>query len=134
MATKTTPLKRGYKPKEIDPKQLGALAGMQCTYEEIAAVFGIKKRQFIDRIQAEPGLKEIIEDGWANGRASIRRQQLKLLMEGNATMAVWLGKQYLGQRDQSSIEHAGEGGEPIKIIVEYADRPSKAPPTPRSAE
>lgn len=113
MVTKTTPLKRGYKSKEIDPKQLAALAGMQCTYEEIAAVFGIKKRQFIDRIQAESTLKEIIEDGWANGRASIRRQQFKMLMEGNATMAVWLGKQYLGQRDQASIEHAGPGGKPM---------------------
>lgn len=126
--------KPGTKPKPIDPKQLAALAGMQCTYDEIAAVFGIRKRQFIDRIEAEPELKVLIEAGWANGRASIRRQQFKMLVEGNATMAVWLGKQYLGQRDQSSIEHAGNAGEAIKIIVEYEDRPAKATPSAPGTE
>jgi hypothetical protein len=113
MANSAPHQKPGTKPKLIDPKQLAALASIQCTYDEIAAVFGIKKRQFIDRLEAAPELKEIIEDGWANGRASIRRQQFKMLMEGNATMAVWLGKQYLGQRDQASIEHAGPGGKPV---------------------
>lgn len=125
MAKNSAPRKkRGTRPKPIDRKQLAALAGMQCTYDEIAAVFGIKKRQFIDRINAEPELREIIEDAWANGRASIRRQQLKLLMEGNATMAVWLGKQYLGQRDQ--MEHVGDKGGPVTISVIYEDRPARS--------
>ncbi len=101
MSENTTPLKkRGPKVKPLNAEQLTVLAGMQCTYEEIAAVFGIKKRQFINRIEADPALKEAIEEGWANGRASVRREQFKLLQAGNATMAVWLGKQYLGQRDQ----------------------------------
>ena len=41
-----------------------------------------------------------MQRGKAKGRLSIRRMQLKLLEAGNATMGVWLGKQYLGQRDQ----------------------------------
>ena len=94
----------GPKPRPIDPDQLATLAGFQCTYEEIAAVFKLCRRQFIERINAEPELKKLIEDGWANGRASVRRQQFKMLMEGNATMGVWLGKQYLGQRDQHEIQ------------------------------
>ena len=36
----------------------------------------------------------------------MRRMQMKLLEAGNATMGVWLGKQYLGQTDQ--LEHRGE--------------------------
>lgn len=95
--------KRGPKPVEIKMDQLVVLAGMQCTYEEIAAVFGIKKRQFIDRVNADPELKEAIEEGWAKGRMSIRREQFKLLQDGNPTMAVWLGKQYCRQRDQIGI-------------------------------
>ena len=120
MASNSAPhQKPGTKPKPIDPKQLAALASMQCTYDEIAAVFGIKKRQFIDRLDAAPELRDIIEDGWANGRASIRRQQFKMLADGNATMAVWLGKQYLGQRDQ--MEHVGDKGGPIRLEVVYTD-------------
>lgn len=119
MANSAPHQKPGTKPKPIDPKQLTALAGMQCTYDEIASVFGIKKRQFIDRLNAAPELRDIIEDGWASGRASIRRQQFKMLSEGNATMAVWLGKQYLGQRDQ--MEHVGDKGGPIRLEVVYTD-------------
>lgn len=114
-------IKRGTKPRPIDLEQLAVLAGMQCTYEEIAAVFKLKKRQFCERIAAEPELKTAIEDGWAHGRASIRRQQFQLLGSGNATMAVWLGKNYLGQRDNLDTKLTGSGsnGE-LEIITESA--------------
>lgn len=112
--------KRGTKPKPIDLEQLAVLAGMQCTYEEIAAVFRLKKRAFINRVNADPALKTAIEDGWAHGRASIRRQQFSLLAAGNATMAVWLGKNYLGQRDNldTKLTGSGPGGE---IQIESSD-------------
>ena len=35
---------------------------------------------------------------------SLRRTQFKLA-EKNPTMAIWLGKQYLGQRDNIAVEH-----------------------------
>ena len=35
---------------------------------------------------------------------SLRRTQFKLA-EKNPTMAIWLGKQYLGQRDNIEVEH-----------------------------
>ena len=70
---------------------------------------GIKKRAFIDRINADPALREAIDEGWANGRSSIRRAQVKMLEAGNATMGIWLGKQYLRQRDQIGIT-GGDGG------------------------
>ena len=37
------------------------------------------------------------------GKVSLRRSQFKLA-EKNPTMAIWLGKQYLGQRDEQYIE------------------------------
>ncbi len=117
MAENITPRKKsGPKPVPINVDQLLVLAGMQCTYEEIAAVFGIEKRQFINRLNNEPHLKARIEEGWANGRASVRREQFKLLQAGNATMAVWLGKQYLGQKDQAAFEHSGSLTELKKLI------------------
>ena len=116
----TAPLKkRGPKPVEIEVDKVRALASIQCTYDEIAAVMGIKKRAFIDRINADPTLREAIDEGWANGRSSIRRAQVKMLEAGNATMGIWLGKQYLGQRDQIGIT-GGDGG-PVKHSVDPFD-------------
>ena len=116
----TAPLKkRGPKPVEIEVDKVRALASIQCTYDEIAAVMGIKKRAFIDRINADPALREAIDEGWANGRSSIRRAQVKMLEAGNATMGIWLGKQYLGQRDQIGIT-GGDGG-PVKHSVDPFD-------------
>ena len=113
------PKKRGTKPVAIDIEQVKGLASIQCTLEEIAALMKLKKRQFIDRMNASPELREAIEDGRANGRASIRRAQVRLLEAGNATMGVWLGKQYLGQRDQIGLT-GGDGG-PVKLAVDPFD-------------
>ena len=109
--TGSTPPKPGPVPIPLDPLTIKRLAGIQCTLEEIAAVMGIGKRQFIDRMNASEEIREAIENGRAEGLASVRRNQFKLLKAGNATMGIWLGKQYLGQRDK--IAHTGEDGGPI---------------------
>ncbi len=93
----------------IDIEQVRVLAGIQCTLEEIAAVMKIKKRQFINRMNDDEALRIAFEEGGREGKASIRREQFRLLQAGNATMGVWLGKQYLGQRDQVGIT-GGDGG------------------------
>ena len=104
------PPKKAGRPRiVIDLAQVKALASIQCTYEEIAAVLGISKVTFVDRVNTDPALRAIIDQAWANGRASFRRLQVKLLEAGNATMGIWLGKQYLGQRDQIGIT-GGDGG------------------------
>jgi len=59
--------------------------------------------------------------GKGKGRLSIRRAQMKLLEKGNATMGVWLGKQYLGQRDVTPIELSGPNGGAMKFSLEAVD-------------
>ena len=44
-------------------------------------------------------LSEVYAEKRQKGRASLRRSQFRLA-EKSATMAIWLGKQYLGQKDQ----------------------------------
>lgn len=83
---------------EIDLSELEKLAAMQATDEEIAAWFGVSSRT-IERRRQDPAFAEVMERGKAKGRLSMRRAQMKLLEQGNATMGVWLGKQYLGQSD-----------------------------------
>ena len=85
---------------DIDLSELERLCAIQCTDEEIAAWFGVSTRT-IERRRLEPEFAEVMERGKARGRISVRRMQMKLLEEGNATMGVWLGKQVLGQVDQA---------------------------------
>jgi len=114
--------KRGPQPTPIDMQLLTDLAAIQCTYEEIAAVMGLQKRQFINRVNEDSALKKAIENGWAKGRASVRRQQFKLLEAGNATMGVWLGKQLLGQRDNLDTKLTGSGAHGA-VEVEISESP-----------
>jgi hypothetical protein len=91
---------RGGRPRvDIDLGELEKLSGLQCTDEEIAAWFGVTTRTIENR-RKEPEFLAVMERGKAKGRISVRRLQMKLLEEGNATMGVWLGKQILGQVDQ----------------------------------
>lgn len=84
---------------EIDLSELERLCATQATDEEIAGWFGVTTRT-IERRRLEPEFARVMERGKTKGRISVRRLQMKLLEEGNATMGVWLGKQLLGQTDQ----------------------------------
>ncbi len=86
----------------INLAELEKLAAMQCTDEEIAAWFNVSPRT-IERRRKSPVFAETICRGKARGRISLRRAQLKILEQGNATMGIWLGKQYLGQADQIDV-------------------------------
>lgn len=110
----------GRKPLEIDLEQVEKLAALQCTDQEIAAWFHCTPRT-IEKRRKDPLFKEAVERGKALGRISVRRAQLKLLEAGNATMAVWLGKQLLGQRDVTPIELTGANGSEIKFSMEAID-------------
>lgn len=87
----------------IDLVELEKLCQLACTDEEIAAWFNTSVRT-IERRRKETKFGEIMARGKARGRISVRRMQMKLLEQGNATMGVWLGKQLLGQRDQIATE------------------------------
>ena len=91
---------------KIDLVELERLSALHCTDEEIAAWFGVNTRT-IERRRKNPKFAEIMSRGRAKGKISIRRQQLKLLEAGNATMGVWLGKQILGQTD--AVQHQMNG-------------------------
>ena len=80
--------------KEINYEAVEKLAGIQCTQEEIANFLDISVRT----LQRDEEFCRLYKKGQDNGKMSLRRMQFKLA-EKNATMALWLGKQYLGQRD-----------------------------------
>lgn len=86
--------------KEIDQKQFENLCGLQCTLEEICSWFGCCS----DTLESwckrtyKRGFSEVFREKRGLGKISLRRSQWRLA-EKSATMAIWLGRNYLGQSD-----------------------------------
>ena len=99
----------GRPKKEIDYVTVEKLANIQCTQEEIASFLGISSRTLL----RDEKFKELFAKGRENGKMSLRRIQWKHA-EKNTTMAIWLGKQYLGQTDV--IEASATGETKINIV------------------
>ena len=96
------------RPKiEIDFEMVNKLCKIQCTGEEIASMLGISYDTLALRIKTEfkMSFTEYYKKESAGGKASLRRLQWKAAENGNPTMLVWLGKQYLKQKDKHELEH-----------------------------
>jgi hypothetical protein len=93
------------KRAEINLEEVEKLAAMQATDADLAAFFNVTTRT-IERRRLEPEFAEALERGKNKGRLTIRRAQLKLLEAGNTAMAIWLGKNYLGQTDRTEVNTA----------------------------
>lgn len=85
---------------EIDQKQFENLCGLQCTLEEICGWFGVTDKTLDGWCKRtyRASFSEVFRQKRGLGKVSLRRSQWRLA-EKNASMAIWLGKQYLGQRD-----------------------------------
>jgi hypothetical protein len=92
------------RPDEETIKQISGLARIQCTQREAAAVLGVHADTFRDFLHAHEKALKAWEDGGETGKASLRRHQFKSAESGNATMQIWLGKNWLAQTDK--LEHA----------------------------
>ena len=100
--------------KPINYKTLDGLCAIQCTEEECAAILDMS----VDRLNktlkedGNGGFTEYFRIKSSNGKASLRRRQWAMA-EGNPTMAIWLGKQYLRQADKQEL--TGKDGGPMEI-------------------
>lgn len=83
------------RPKfKIDYDAVKKLASIMCTEKEIASFLGCDERT----LQRDEEFCRIFKEGKETGKMSLRRMQWKLA-EKSYAMAIFLGKQYLGQRD-----------------------------------
>lgn len=101
MGRKPTGNPMGRPPIPIDKKQFENLCGMQCTEEEIAAWFKCTQDTLNNWCKKTYGttFSGAYKVYSANGKISLRRTQMRLA-EKSASMAIFLGKQYLGQTDK----------------------------------
>jgi hypothetical protein len=102
----------GGRPKiAMGLQEVENLSRINCTMDELAAYFQVSVRTVQLRAQKERAFREAIERGQAMGRLSVRRHQIRLMEQGNPTMAIWLGKQLLGQRDKFETEVTMKDGD-----------------------
>ena len=109
----------GGRPRKLQPdgKTLTLVKGlsqMLATGPEIAAVLGVSKRTWIRFKKEFPEVDLALRQGQALFRVALRRRQFKAADDGNPTMLIWLGKQYLGQADKP--QGTGKDGGPIQSL------------------
>lgn len=104
----------GGRPKiPIDYATVEKLAGIMCTQEEIAAYFEID----VSTLKRDAKFCTTYKNAMEKGKMSFRRQQYKAAEAGNTTMLIWLGKQYLGQRDRNDTQLTGKDGNELIIKI-----------------
>lgn len=93
--------------KEIDQKNFESLCAMQCTLEEICGFFDVTDKTLDGWCKRTYGssFSEVFKQKRGAGKISLRRAQFRLA-EKNANMAIWLGKQYLDQKDRPETDVA----------------------------
>jgi len=112
---------------EIDASQFEKLCSIQCTLNEIAGFFNCSSDTIERWCKRE--YKESFADTYkkysAGGKISLRRYQFKMA-EHNAAMAIWLGKQYLGQTEKQEVMIATQDDETVSEMEKYfADKKNK---------
>ena len=93
--------KMGRPTTEINKEQFESLCNLQCTKQEIAGFFKCSEdtiERWCDRTY-NTNFAVAFKTYSQNGKISLRRLQFRLA-EKSYSMAIWLGKQYLGQTEK----------------------------------
>jgi len=103
--------KTGRPYKKIEKKEFEALCRLQCTIGEFEDFFecdDVTINSWCKR-EYKKSFSEIFAIKRGGGKISLRRNQFRL-SENNTAMAIWLGKQYLGQKDAPGSEEKADQG------------------------
>lgn len=93
-----------------DWANIKGMCRIQCTGEEIAGILDVEYDTLCRRIKEKYGITfaDFFKKHGAGGKMSLRRMQFKAAEKGNAAMQIWLGKQYLDQKERKEIDHSLE--------------------------
>lgn len=109
------------RPKiEIDFETVKRLCELHCTEAEICDFLMIDEETLTSRLKdlGYKNFSEYFKKHQGKSKISLRRLQWKAAMKGSVPMLIWLGKQYLGQKDKIESDSFGNGGlAPINLVV-----------------
>jgi len=100
--------KGGRPSKSIDYAKLSKMCAIHCTGEECSSILDMDYDTLNRNLIADGhgGFADYFKKHSATGKMSLRRKQFtKAVDEGSVPMLIWLGKQYLGQKDKEEVMH-----------------------------
>lgn len=100
-------------PEQI--AEVGRLAEIDCTIEEIAHVIGIPQRTLQRRMEDQDEVVASYQRGKAKAHAWVKGQLRKQMQAGNVTAMIFYLKTQCGWSEKQRLEHSGEGGGPIAL-------------------
>lgn len=89
----------------IDWDKVGKLLNAQCNVVGIASMLGISTDTIYLRCKQDLSIDftAFSEQKKSEGKELLRAKQYEMMMKGNTAMAIWLGKQYLEQKDKQEV-------------------------------
>lgn len=82
---------RGERRRVVPPDEVYKLARLGCTLEEMADWFDVSRETL------KYNFNKLILKAKSEIKQDLRRAQIRVALEGNPTMLIWLGKNLLGQ-------------------------------------
>lgn len=103
--------------ESISFDRLYELARCMLPLDDIATELGISRHTLNRWVGGDwPEVMTRIKEGYSRTRLDLGKTQLDMALNGNPTMLIWLGKQYLGQSERQKVETTTE----INITVQKA--------------
>lgn len=117
----------GRPKKNITSKEWASVDYMcmiHCTGEEIAGVLQMDYDTLNRNCKEQKGMyiSEYIKQHQSNGKMTLRRAQWKAAENGNVPMMIWLGKQWLGQKEQQDISLSYSDDDTVREMESYFNK------------
>ena len=90
---------------EIDWSKVDRYLNSQCSGVGIASILGIHENTLYNRCKEDNGVAfmEYAALKKGEGKELLRYKQFEIAMKGDKVMLIWLGKQYLEQKENSDL-------------------------------
>jgi hypothetical protein len=111
--------------KSLDWSMVDKLLQAHCPGTEIAASFDMHPNTFYRKVEEEfnVSFSEYSSQKKNKGKNNLRLAQLKNALEGNTSMQVWLGKNWLAQKDEPREEKEFDGQ--LSVLLEMLKKIQK---------
>lgn len=109
----------------IDWKVVDKMLEAHCTGTEVASKLGIHEDTLYTRVAKVFGMtfSAYSQQKKANGKSNLKFSQYKNALEGNTSIQIWLGKNWLGQKDEPKVEKDFDGN--LAILLEMLQKIQK---------
>jgi IS30 family transposase len=96
---------------KIDWKKVGNLLKAQCIGTGIASMLGVSPDTLYRKCQEDhkTNFEDYSRQKKSEGVELLRAKQFQTAMEGDKTLLIWLGKQYLDQKDKAQSDITTNG-------------------------